>query len=93
MELSYSWCVRWTENPEEVVRFHWAPQVAYSSGLRARSAKPWIRGFESHRDLDIGYVVSKGRDAEESRFRHENTTRARLQVRVLSYPQIIALDR
>ena len=54
LELSYSWCVRWTENPEEVVRFHWAPQVVYSSGSRARSAKPWIRGFESHRDLDMG---------------------------------------
>ena len=56
LELSYSWCVRWTENSEEVVRFYWAPQVTCSSGSRARSAKPWIRGFESHRDLLISVV-------------------------------------
>ena len=56
LELSYSWCVRWTENPEEVVRFYWAPQVTCSSGSRARSAKPRIRGFESHRDLLIPAV-------------------------------------
>lgn len=53
LELSYSWCVRWTENPEEVVRFHWAPQVTCSSGLRARSAKPRFRRFESDRDLRL----------------------------------------
>ncbi len=33
-----------------------------------------------------GYVVSNGRDAEDNKVQHENTTRARLQVRILSYP-------
>ena len=33
MELSYSWCVRWTENPKEVVRNHSSPHLDFVAQL------------------------------------------------------------
>ena len=52
MDLWQTWCMRWTENPENVVQFHEGPQLFF---IPVRKVKEWVQK-ENFRVLLFYYI-------------------------------------